>query len=491
MPAVGSLNSRRRLALAGALLVVGVGFAALGGSVGSALLVTSVSAAAIALAGRRGLLYLLVLTAPLEVYRAAVPELGINLSPFRIVLLFSAVDLVLQTIQTRRLPRPDVAIAGVGILVTLEVLTLYRALEPDLAARIVGHHLSGLAALVVISLGLRAENPRRLLTLFVASAALPVAIGLWTFLIQTPGSYPLPPGIGGLEVPPALHDTLREGTYSGSAISRDKGTFADPNQFAAFLVCALVIALGVATTRESDRNRRRTFQLAAVVLGFTLLTTVSKSGFISLLFAVPLLFGFTAPIRRLRRAAVRRTGAIALACAGACALTLALLPGEFTNRLDPFSATNRTSTSLHVETRTEALRWWTRYPVLGVGPGNFGPLFGQGALESNTHSVYTTVLAEMGVVGLAAFLATPVLFFRRRGIRAVLKDGSSRSPVRLLALAYLVLLVNSVMYEVWQSEFQWVLLGLALAAAAAPRRPPKDVNGDRPGRVEGAPLARA
>jgi len=60
----------------------------------------------------------------------------------------------------------------------------------------------------------------------------------------------------------------------------------------------------------------------------------------------------------------------------------------------------------------DTIRIWRRYPVFGVGPGNNYPYMDHYSVIATPHDQYLTILLEMGIVGLASYLAFLVGAFK-------------------------------------------------------------------------------
>jgi hypothetical protein len=446
--------ARRHLAgllmIAGLLALVGLD------SVGAGVLLLALAVAATLLFGERGALYLMIASAPLEVYRAFFPPVGVNISPYRILLVYCLVQAVAYALIRRRRPTFDWLLVGFTVFVGLEILTLYRALDFDQSARIVGGHASGLAGALLVSWRLRSEPPRSLVVALLGGSVVPIVIGLSAFLLQSPGHYPLPPGVGGLDVPASIAQQLQGATYSESSIGRNKGTFADPNHFAAFLVVLTMLGLGIQAVLRRWHVRLLCAIWAGVAL-VALLTTFSRSGLLTAVVGIALLYGRALWAHAVAASRLR----VALLVAGFVVLlgvSWVASPEDLHDRMNPLTAANSASFRSHEQTRTDAIELFAEYPLLGVGPGNFGPLTGQPTSVSGTHSIYTTALAEMGLIGILAFLVTPLaVVYRRRRMREL-------PYARLVTGAYLVLLINNVLYDAWANEFQWMLIGAVSVA---------------------------
>jgi O-antigen ligase len=131
----------------------------------------------------------------------------------------------------------------------------------------------------------------------------------------------------------------------------------------------------------------------------------------------------------------------------------------------------------------DGLGIWSRYPGLGVGPGNNYPYMLRYSSLGTAHNQYINILIELGVVGLACLLAFAVQAIRV-GVRVW---RSARERVhRTLALAWLGLfsgmlvggffgdfmlpsIRNSGLELFAEFYVQWIILGLLVSASAIER----------------------
>ena len=86
------------------------------------------------------------------------------------------------------------------------------------------------------------------------------------------------------------------------------------------------------------------------------------------------------------------------------------------------------------------------FPVLGIGPGNFGPtvaeigrIQGEKWLDLNTHNSYTQISCETGVPGLLLYLL--IVVFSLQSVIQVLRR-TENADVRRMAAALLVSLAS-------------------------------------------------
>lgn len=135
--------------------------------------------------------------------------------------------------------------------------------------------------------------------------------------------------------------------------------------------------------------------------------------------------------------------------------------------------TSGTGVMRHIETRLEALTiWYTNLKTMlfGVGLSNYQFYSYSGGVHS--HSAYTTVLAERGLIG--SLMYWPLYFFPF--LFLCLSDTARsheykwQSYKRALAAALFVVIFGSLFYEFMQERNMWVVIGLAGAAVGLDRR---------------------
>ncbi len=193
---------------------------------------------------------------------------------------------------------------------------------------------------------------------------------------------------------------------------RAAGPFVTANQFAAFLIMFVFVALGTALATE--RPGLRLLGLAALAAGTVALgLTFSAAGWLGVL-AGGLFLSYALGARQ-----------VALGILGAGVLCMAFLaispvaghhnPAEATSRFRIWSAGARVA-QLFPLTGVGPMAYWRVYPAVrapnGDPPGSFGAL--------HPHDVYLSLAAETGALGLLAAGAGWFWFARavRRELRA-------------------------------------------------------------------------
>ncbi len=201
---------------------------------------------------------------------------------------------------------------------------------------------------------------------------------------------------------------------------RIKGLFENSNDLALHLVSMIPIAVALGIAGRNPLKKLVYFGITALMAG-AVIVTFSRGGFIGLVAAGFVLF------RRLgKKNRVATTGALVFTVI----LFIALAPGAFSNRLGTIfnSAADLTGSSSQ---RTEVLKrsiWVTlRYPITGVGIGNFRH---KSPRNLETHNAYTQVGAEMGIAAMVIYIMFLVHPIRR--MRLVERETDTSPDQRTL-----------------------------------------------------------
>lgn len=184
---------------------------------------------------------------------------------------------------------------------------------------------------------------------------------------------------------------------------RIKGLFENSNDLALHLVTMIPIAVVLGLGGRNPLKKLIYFGAAGLMVA-AVVVTFSRGGFIGLVAAGFLL------VRRLgRKNRVATTGALVLAVV----LFLALAPGAYSGRLSTIFNSGGDLTGSSSQ-RTEVLKrsvWVAlRYPVFGVGIGNF---YHKSPRNLVTHNAYTQVASEMGLAAMVIYILLQVHPIRR------------------------------------------------------------------------------
>jgi O-antigen ligase len=250
---------------------------------------------------------------------------------------------------------------------------------------------------------------------------------------------------------------------------RSNATFADPNNFARYLAVTMALAAGCILALGP---RRLTVYLAipALVLSApALIATASRSGWLGMLMACFLVVAL-APVPRYTK--LRINGA-AFGTLGALLALLLIQGGSDAARVR--SLAHGVDTVLGVRRFLIRAGWemWKDNPLVGVGTGSFQNalvlvyrrLMPEWAKTSLSHTSFISILAEWGIVGVAAF----AFFAARVGAACVrVYRAAGDSFERMLAGWFIAAFVEILFQSqsegrLFEEPYLWLLLALVAA----------------------------
>jgi len=247
--------------------------------------------------------------------------------------------------------------------------------------------------------------------------------------------------------------------------------YYDANDFGTFAVSAMPLSLYVLHSARTA-FRRVLGVLALVVLALAFVYTGSRGGFIALVAVVAfIVLGYRAIALRWRLCGAALVGLVVLGAASDQywrQMTTILSDADY----------NRTEESGRLQIWRRGVGYMLRYPVFGVGPGNFqaaeGTLspfaerqqFGVGVRWNAAHNSFVQIGAELGVPGLLLFTAIIASAFRalhrssRRGV-----GSHERLPelTQALTASLLGFVVGAFFLSLPYTEMLFTLVALAVA----------------------------
>ena len=245
---------------------------------------------------------------------------------------------------------------------------------------------------------------------------------------------------------------------------RASGPLSDPNDLAFFLLAALPLLLVVDRRRP---GRVTLAAVAAVVLVVATFATLSRGALVGLV-----VMAVTAVLLgAVRLGATVGIAAVVAVAVGALWVTHGDVVDRSLKEKEHIAATN---VDLRVTTSTMAAAMTAASPLLGQGPGGFEaersrfvPAGVPEVDQTVAHQMYLDVSAELGLLGLAAFLA--LLGY---GVRAGLRARRSTDH-RRVADALVMGLAGTLTAACFLSEQLylpvWLLVALAVAIEPAPQ----------------------
>jgi O-antigen ligase len=255
---------------------------------------------------------------------------------------------------------------------------------------------------------------------------------------------------------------------------RINATFADPNHFARYLVEAIVVAL----TLWFFVGRRIRFGLLLPAMALSMLTLVftgSRGAWIVGVISLPLAV-VALPVARSLRMRMLGMGAALLVLA---AIVVAAFNPFVSKRINTFTFGLEASGARPYLVRA-GLNMFADHPLTGVGAGGYQSSFENDYLRykdpkikaniTMSHTSLVTIMAELGVIGLAAlaFVAVRWLLY----LRALLRDAPPPAKATLAAcgmITAIILLGSQTEGRFLEDPYLWFAAGLAVAIDAIRR----------------------
>lgn len=209
-------------------------------------------------------------------------------------------------------------------------------------------------------------------------------------------------------------------SYGAGLDRRVGGPIGDPNDFAFFLLPAVALGLAARTTA----TRRLPWDLATVLIVLAVLGTLSRGALLGLVAMAVLAVGA-------RMVRVRTAFALAVVVGAAAVVVAVVAPGLVSTSIEQKGVVADQNVSERLELWSAAGRMTLEHPILGMGPGAFALRhedYTSGLPDDIAHpldvahNTWLEVSSELGVLGLAGFVAILVAAFgtawsawRRRG----------------------------------------------------------------------------
>jgi O-antigen ligase len=243
---------------------------------------------------------------------------------------------------------------------------------------------------------------------------------------------------------------------------RARVTFQDPNILGAFLVPASLLAMSWAVG-ERDRGRRWLMIGSCVAATAGMFATLSRGAVGGWLVGVLVVIAFST-------LSLRWKVGIVLAVGGALFLVATVVLGPAWIQAKIVGVGGNASAMYRIYMARAALQISRDYPM-GVGPGNYPlifPLYRDAFVKTGlveSHTAYLTILVEMGILGLAAFLWLLWRYFSRTAT-AVWRATDPR--VHALAVGALAagtaLAAQAFTYSLESTKILWFTFGLGMVA---------------------------
>jgi hypothetical protein len=256
----------------------------------------------------------------------------------------------------------------------------------------------------------------------------------------------------------------------GVIVPRIRSTFSDPNLFGGYINSILPLMVSVLVQRILSKEKYNMLFVATIVVFVAGIAAFSRSIIGGMLLGA-LILGFYWARETLNKRIWKVVPVFAVLAIG----VFVAMPGNIRSRLSPDIIVKRMlqtteahdeSTKRHVELAGVAMAMWERYPILGVGLGNFGVQSG-GSRAAMSHSAIISFFAETGMIGGVINISL-IMFVAYSLIRSIgMVEKYSRwfaIDVGLLA-SYAATIFGNITYHYYNQAYLWFLVGFALAVA--------------------------
>jgi O-antigen ligase len=253
------------------------------------------------------------------------------------------------------------------------------------------------------------------------------------------------------------------------------GPYVNRNHFAGLmeLLAPLPLVLAV-TLKPLKGGKRMMLVFAAIIMGGSVVLSLSRGGMLALVAEISLLFGYVA---------WRRATRAALMLLSACLLMAAFLWWVGSEQLILRFRTEGASgmsAQARLDITRSAITMARQRPLLGWGLGTFATVyppfrnFYGDRYVNEAHNDYAQVLVETGIIGLATLLWVALLLAKAAWRRARYAESDLRAAIRLgLLLGCAGLLAHSFVDFNLQipanAALFYVCCGLAAAGSRNPR----------------------
>lgn len=424
-------------------------------------------------------LYMLVLSAPLEVYRSDVGSFNVSLFRLALIPAVAAAGSILWGEYRGRASGGHGTgewlrrAAAIPLGYLLLALVVGLSLAVNLPASLLGTRelatvLVAVVAIASIAVLIRHAGLRRFAESIVASSVLPILASSWQAIAPRLHASPQLPLLSQLKVAYGLAVNHEAPVTMASLTVRTKGTFGDPNHYATFLLVVIACAIALTLLAQRERNSRQlvTFALCTAAATLSLVSSYSRSAWLGAVVAAIVFVVIGARSGQLGRLPSRRR-----MLAAGLLLVLISAPAipNIAQRLEPNTRVNKGSDSVHIDTANAALHSFSGHPIMGIGPGWLGPSVKprEDPRTSVAHSTYLTIAAEEGAVGVVVLLlvAALTLISFVRATRS--PDPASALLAVAFAAAYAGFLAANLTYDVWFDDVHWLSVGAAAALASS------------------------
>ena len=266
----------------------------------------------------------------------------------------------------------------------------------------------------------------------------------------------------------------------GQVVGRVQGSFGHPNQYGGYIAVLLPLAATVVMTKAFKSSTRWLAGAALTLAVPALIFSYARGAIAALLIGSLLWLAIMRP-----RAAMFTAVAVAVTA-------ILFAPGALRERFSPQGASG--DAPLREDIWSSATDIYSRYPILGAGLNNFGDAYAnlpatresasqrrllhQNALLTPPHAqnLYLNVLAEEGIVGLAALLFLVIMSLATAYRGCHIRDRLGHAICLGLGAGIITLGVHSLLEVTLLGEVALPLFALVAVATVFVARDPSGSN---------------
>jgi O-antigen ligase len=228
------------------------------------------------------------------------------------------------------------------------------------------------------------------------------------------------------------------------------GIFGNPNDLA--MALDMLLPISIILMLNSKSAGRLLFLGCTLLLTTGVVVSFSRGGFLGLAASCGVL------LWKLGR---HNKFTTALAALGACGILVMAMPAGYSDRLFTIVHTEKDTTGSAQERQDELKRVTylaVRHPIIGIGLNNY-PVYSNHAIRA--HNSFLEVAAELGVLGLVAYLIlifAPLKRLRRIERETSLTGDTQSRELHLLSAGVQAAIIGYVVCAVFSSaQYQWYL----------------------------------
>ncbi len=388
----------------------------------------------------------------------AIEMSGMTIRASQVTALLLCVSVVFNQLRARRFDLPrNPALFPVALFFMVSLVGLLHTPNLHRSVLVLIVQLCTASLLWLVPLVVRDERRLPQLMRWLLAATLVVTVfGLFQFLGDWIG---LSPDITGLRL-----------MYTKEILGfpRIQSTALEPLYFANYLLIPLAILISLFFSKSKTFPQWWVVGLLGLAL-LNLVLTVARGGYLAFVPVVGVLVLYYVRQVFTVRFAVWVSAAVLIAGIGASqVMDLGAVTQQFTSHVTQLFV--GASYAERVDTISSAFAAWRTHPLVGIGPGAFGPWYAAYPLTTPAggwnivNNEYIELLAEHGVLGLGAFLLLCAVLIVR-SVKALRAPGYRDVKILLIALlaAFIGILVQYNTFSVLYIMHIWCVMGLLVA----------------------------